>query len=55
MKVRIGEDEWYPVFSLHKTDNDNYDTVDIPDELYERYENALAEFEEVQNIISDLY
>jgi hypothetical protein len=46
MKVEINQDEWYPVYVL-QTEWAPLD-YEIPEELYVRYNTALAAWESVQ-------
>ena len=44
MKVYVWEDEAYPVYGI----DTSREQVDIPDELYERYQAVLKEYGKVQ-------
>jgi hypothetical protein len=50
-KVKIYEDEWYPVYDLWKSN----EGVELPQELIDRYEAVLKEFNEVQDLIQSAY
>ncbi len=49
MRVRLGEDEWYPVLTPERREdwmNDKYwdsCSTEVPDELVERWDKAAAE------------
>jgi uncharacterized protein YabN with tetrapyrrole methylase and pyrophosphatase domain len=48
--------EWYPVYELHRNEEDTYGTaVQIPEDLVHRYAKAYAEFKNVQIILRSLY
>ena len=52
----IDEEEWYPVYELHRNEEDCYGTaVQIPEDLVHRYAKAYAEFKAVQTILRNLY
>ena len=44
MKVMLTSEEWYPVF----VEAEDYDEVEIPDDLWERYTEAKDEFVSVR-------
>jgi len=50
-KVKISKSEWWPVYVLGVWGDD----VELPQELIDRYEAALKEFDEVQDLIQDAY
>ena len=51
MKVYIWKDEAYPIYGID-TDLKWHDiSVEIPDELYERYEKVEKEYGEVQDAL----
>lgn len=55
MIVHIEKDEWWPVFSPVKVESIDLDTIEMPDELVERYKKADAEFSEVQRLLREYY
>jgi hypothetical protein len=52
MKVEIEKDEWWPVFVITR---DPAGTIEIPDDLFDRYQAADAAFKAVQDELRDLY
>ena len=54
MKLHRSEDERWPDYSLHEPTNYWKANVDVPKELYERYNKALAEYDAVQKEIDGL-
>jgi hypothetical protein len=55
VKRYIYSAEWYPVFELHRNEEDTFGVaVQIPEELVHRYAKAYAEFKAVQTILREL-
>jgi len=54
MKVKIFWDDWR-VYSIEDTPFFGERDTEIPDELYERYSKALADYVAVQDILDNLY
>ena len=50
-KVKISKSEWWPVYVLGVWGDD----AELPQELIDRHEAALKEFNEVQDLIQDAY
>ena len=61
MKIRMVIDEgWYfcpnyPGLPFHQSDPDRPATMEIPDELIERYNTAFQEFRNIHSIMEELY
>lgn len=51
----IDEEEWYPVYELHREDSGMSTAVHVPEDLVQRYAKAYAEFKSVQMILQSLY
>ena len=54
MKLHKSEDERYPDYSLYEPTDYWKANVEVPEELYERYKKALAEYDAVQKEIDCL-
>jgi hypothetical protein len=50
-KIKVSKNEWWPVYSLGSWG----DEVELPQELIDRHDAALKEFNEVQDLIQDAY
>jgi len=60
MMVYIEKDEWYPVYTVVGPDSWEWEyherrRQDLNDEIYQRYQRAYEEWNEVQAIVSKLY
>lgn len=53
--VEIIKDEWYPVFSLWEESKRSDRTVEIPDELWERWVKLESDFEDMQLLLEQYY
>ena len=53
MNIYIWEDEAYPVYGLDERSGDY--TVEIPDELYERYMNVMKLYRAMQEELAKYY
>ena len=55
MKIMCDTDEFWPVFTLSKADGKwPDDEFDFPDDLFDRYEAAMKEFDTVQKLIREV-
>jgi len=55
MKIYIDADEWYPVYSLSRVKNHDFEVEsDAPEELVERWEKTMEKFRELQAEIKKL-
>jgi len=52
MRVYVWKDEAYPVYGIDEDSGWRTTTVEIPDELYERYKRVKKEYGEVQKELS---
>lgn len=55
MKVKIGEDEWYPVYYISETDDSNGEVVEINDDEYKNIIEIFDKFENVQEFLRKKY
>ena len=56
MKGIIGKYEWWPVFSISEHyDSNDYGIKDIPDDLFEKYQTTLKEWQKIQKKLYDIY
>ena len=55
MIVHIERDEWWPIFFPVKEKSTDLRTIEMPDELVERYKKANAEFSKVQKLLRQYY
>lgn len=56
VKRYLNEEEWWPVYELHRITDDSYGTeVQIPEELVNRYAKAYKEFRAVQKILKSFW
>lgn len=53
--VEVICDEWYPVFSLWQQDKPTDHSVEIPDELWERWVKIESDFEDLQLLLKQYY
>lgn len=53
--VEVICDEWYPVFSLWEHNEPKDYTVEIPNELWERWVKLESEFENLQLLLEQYY
>ena len=53
--VEVLCDEWYPVFSLWNESKPTKDSIEIPDELWERWVKLESDFEEMQLLLEQYY
>ena len=54
MKLHKSEDERYPDYSLYEPTDYWKANVEVPEELYEKYKKALAEYNAIQEEIANL-
>ena len=53
MKVKITEDEWYPVFDVDENINKQWGYLcELDDALIARHRKALEEFQAVQDLLN---
>lgn len=56
MKVRISEEEWYPVYSIYKDDGNFINPlIEVSKEKYQEWERIDKEFQRIQMELSRLY
>ena len=56
MKVKVTEEEWYPVLELDRENSDVYAVeVELPGELVLEYKRAMKKFNEVSYRLSKAY
>ena len=56
VKRYIYKAEWYPVYELHRDEEDTYGTaIQIPQTLVNRYAQAYGDFMSIQRTLSKLY
>ena len=56
MKVKVTEEEWYPVLELDRKNSYGYHVeVELPDELVLEYKRAMKEFSEVSYRLHKAY
>ena len=53
MKVYLDEQEWWPVYELFEDEDDCWSTtiIEVPEELYREYREAVRVFEAIQDKI----
>lgn len=55
VRVRIDIDEVWPIYSLFEPKGDVGTVVDVPEQLFNEYQVAAAEFDRVQRELHRLY
>lgn len=56
MFVELDVTEWYPVYYARKSEDYPEDNdTEVPDELVERFEKTLKEFQDVQEELYKIY
>lgn len=53
-RYKLDWDEWYPVYSIHEYDSNNYfeKTIDLDPEFVEHYNRVMDEFAELQDALN---
>ncbi len=57
MKLSIYKDEWWPVYMVEPCEHGSpfeEGQIDAPDELYERYEKLMSQFQDMQDELRKL-
>lgn len=52
MLVSVSREEYWPVYEIHQN---KFATKEISEELYNRYIDTMKEFQEVQDLLGDVY
>lgn len=56
MLVALDVEEWYPVYYVRKSEDYPEDNdTEVPDELVERFEKTLEEFQDVQEELRKIH
>lgn len=57
MKMSTMQEEWYPIYSLEEVDStiNDEDTIEISEDLINRYNKCLFEFREIQKELHEEY
>ena len=53
--VEVVCDEWYPVYSLWNESKPTKNSIEVPDELWERWVKIESDFEEMQLLLEQYY
>jgi hypothetical protein len=54
MKMLLDWDEYYPIYILNEDDRDDRYSVEVSQELWDRYNAAWSAFNEIQRELDDM-